>query len=112
VIALLSLGWQIYSYLHKPEPVHSFDEFEIDSANLQESMEGLINDGEVDFWAKICVTNLSQHPGRKMKSEEWTIELQFFEILKRSEILSQKEFIRKTPEFNDGNIKGILATTI
>lgn len=41
-----------------------------------------------------------------MKSGELTIELQFFEILKRSEILSQKELIRKTPEFNDGNIKG------
>jgi len=108
VIAVISLGWQIYSYFNKPEPVYIFDDFEVDAESLKESVEGLINNGKINLWAQICLTNLTQRPGRKMKSERWTIKLQIFEIIKRGEILSRMEVIRKTPEFDDGNIKDIL----
>jgi len=108
IIASISLGWQIYSHFNKPEPVYSFDEFEVDRESLKESIETLINDGRINFWAKICLKNLTQWPGRKMKSQRWTIKLQMFEIIKKGEVLSRIEVVRKTPEFDDGNIKDIL----
>jgi len=108
IIASVSVGWQIYSHFNKPEPVYSFDEFEVDRESLKESVEELINNGRINLWAKICLKNLTQRPGRKMKSEYWTIKLQMFEIIKRGEVLSRIEIVRKTPEFDDGNIKDIL----